>query len=200
MIIPHVAIISSFLLASNNPSTLEGIVGRPIVEPPPVARVNTLAYPSRCKTEWTWFHGRSKYLWIKKALDTFNSESGQSELSLMAKFSALTGRLPAFYPSSSSPYLLFSHFSSHTSLPMSASHVEVLHSPYTLSPNSSSSSSGSGCSRLPLFAQAARYTPPCTGRKPEIAMPCAVSHGGHSPPFLEQQASWLPSGVQSCDC
>lgn len=87
MIIPHVAVISSLLLASNNPSTFEAIVGRPIVEHPPVFGIFALAYPSRYKTEWMWFRGRSKYLWIKKAIDSYNIDNPFSELELSATFS-----------------------------------------------------------------------------------------------------------------
>jgi hypothetical protein len=87
MIIPHVAIISSFLLASNNPSTFEAIVGSPIIEHPRVFKVLALAYPSRYKTEWMWFRGRSKYLWIKKAIDSHNIENASAELKLSASFS-----------------------------------------------------------------------------------------------------------------
>jgi hypothetical protein len=88
MIIPHVAIISSLLLASNNPSTFEAIVGRPVVKHPSVYKVFALSFPSRYKTEWMWFRGRSKYLWIKKALESHNTENALPELNLTATFSA----------------------------------------------------------------------------------------------------------------
>jgi hypothetical protein len=70
MVIPHVAVISSFLLASSNP----------VVEHPSVLKVFALAYPSRYKTVWMWFRGRSKYLWIKKAIAEHNLETGLPEL------------------------------------------------------------------------------------------------------------------------
>jgi hypothetical protein len=97
MIIPHVAIISSLLLASNNPSTLEGIVGRPIVEHPSVFKVFALAYPSRYKTEWMWFRGRSKYLWVKKALDSHNRKTGLPGLSIAATFSVFDWTMVSFF-------------------------------------------------------------------------------------------------------
>jgi hypothetical protein len=97
MIIPHVAIISSLLLASNNPSTFEGIVGRPLEEHPPVLKIFALAYPSRYKTEWMWFRGRSKYLWIKKAIDSYNTDNPFSDLELSATFSLFDWMLITFF-------------------------------------------------------------------------------------------------------
>lgn len=97
MVIPHVAVISSFLLASNNPSTLEGIVGKPVVEHPSVLKVFALAYPSRYKTEWMWFRGRSKYLWIKKAIAEHNFEKGLPEHHIIATFSVFDWAMTAFF-------------------------------------------------------------------------------------------------------
>ena len=96
MIIPHVAIISSLLLASNNPSTFEAIVSRPAVEHAPVFRVFTLSYRSRYKTEWMWFRGRSKYLWIRKAIDAHNAENGLSVFNITATFSVFDWAVAAF--------------------------------------------------------------------------------------------------------
>lgn len=96
MIFPHVTIISSLLLASNNPSTFEGIVGKPTVEHPSVFKLFTLSYPSRYKTEWMWFRGRSKYLWIKKALDSHDIENALPELNLTATFSTFDWAIAAF--------------------------------------------------------------------------------------------------------
>lgn len=97
MIIPHVAILSSLLLASNNPSTFEAVVGRPAVEHPPVFKIFALSYPSRYKTEWMWFRGRSKYLWIKKTLDSHNVENALPELQISATFSIFDWAIAALF-------------------------------------------------------------------------------------------------------
>ncbi|KAG0646816.1 hypothetical protein D0Z07_6488 [Hyphodiscus hymeniophilus] len=93
MIMPHVAIISSLLLASNNPNTFQGIVGGPVVVHPAVFKIFGLAYPSRYKTEWMWFRGRSKFLWIQKTLQYHNFENASLELNLSANLSLLEWKL-----------------------------------------------------------------------------------------------------------
>ena len=97
MIIPHVAIISSLLLADNNPSTFEAIVGRPAVEHPLVFRIFALSYPGRYKTERIWFRGCSKYLRIKKALDSHNVENALPELQISATFSVCDWAIAALF-------------------------------------------------------------------------------------------------------
>ena len=89
MIIPHVAIVSSLLLAGNNPSTFEAVVGKPAIEHPSVLGIFALSYPSRYKTEWMWFRGRSKYLWIERALRKHNDESASPDFNIVATFSLL---------------------------------------------------------------------------------------------------------------
>ena len=56
MTIPHVAIVSSFLLAGNNPNILEGIVGLPTIEKKPSLKWHflLLTYDSRYKPAWIW--------------------------------------------------------------------------------------------------------------------------------------------------
>jgi hypothetical protein len=88
MIIPHIAIISSLLLAGNNPNAFEGIVGKPAIEHPPVLKIFALSYPSRYKTEWMWLRGRSKQQWIQRALRDNRSES-LTDLHTATTFNAL---------------------------------------------------------------------------------------------------------------
>ena len=61
MTIPHIAIISSFLLAGNNPNTLEGVVGLPTIKDiSPSWHIFSFAYHSRYKPAWIWNRGQSK--------------------------------------------------------------------------------------------------------------------------------------------
>lgn len=67
MTIPHIAIISSFLLAGNNPNSFEGVVGRPTVEGPPLKwGFLTLTYESRYKPASIWNRGCNKRLWAQR--------------------------------------------------------------------------------------------------------------------------------------
>jgi hypothetical protein len=75
MTIPHIAIISSLLLAGNNPNAFEAIVGKPAIAHPPVFKMFALSYDSRYKTEWMWLRGRSKQQWIQRALHEDRSGS-----------------------------------------------------------------------------------------------------------------------------
>jgi hypothetical protein len=61
------AIISSLLLAGNNPFILQLATGTPRTEHRPVFHIFAQAYESRYKPEWLWFRGRSKYIWLKRA-------------------------------------------------------------------------------------------------------------------------------------
>ena len=89
MIIVHVAAISSFLLASNNPSTAAATVGRPRVRPTLRQRIENadeldqmedkiqakleaysrlpLTYNARYEPVWMWSHGKSKMAWLQAA-------------------------------------------------------------------------------------------------------------------------------------
>lgn len=60
------AIISSLLLAGNNPFIFQTAVGAPTIKHRPVFGVFAQAYQSRYKTEWLWFRGRSKYIWLQR--------------------------------------------------------------------------------------------------------------------------------------
>jgi hypothetical protein len=72
------AIISSLLLAGNNPFIFQTAVGVPnTTKHRPVFGVFAQAYESRYKTEWLWFRGRSKYFWLQRAflLDNINTKT-----------------------------------------------------------------------------------------------------------------------------
>ena len=68
MTIPHVAIVSSFLLAGNNPNILEGIIGLPTIErePPLKWHFLVLTYQSRYRPASIWNRGRNKRIWAQK--------------------------------------------------------------------------------------------------------------------------------------
>jgi hypothetical protein len=89
IIVPHMAIISSLLLAGNNPSIFQIAVNAPTTKHRPVWGIFAQAYESRYKTEWLWFRGRSKYLWLQRAflLD-------ETEAAIKVK-SATTSKSPA---------------------------------------------------------------------------------------------------------
>ncbi|KAL5331925.1 hypothetical protein ACEPPN_001465 [Leptodophora sp. 'Broadleaf-Isolate-01'] len=70
MTIPHVAIISSLLLAGNNPSTFQSAVSTATITHPPVLKLFALSFRSRYKTQWMWFRGRSKSLWLQRLVST----------------------------------------------------------------------------------------------------------------------------------
>ncbi|PMD20643.1 hypothetical protein NA56DRAFT_171197 [Hyaloscypha hepaticicola] len=65
-IVPHMAIISSLLLAGNNPFILQLATDVSRTEHRPVLGIFAQAYESRYKPEWLWFRGRSKYIWLKR--------------------------------------------------------------------------------------------------------------------------------------
>ena len=67
MTIPHIAIVSSLLLAGNNPNTLEGIVGlRSCADQPLSLGIFALVYESRYRPAWIWHRGRSKKIWVER--------------------------------------------------------------------------------------------------------------------------------------
>ena len=67
MTIPHIAIISSFLLAGNNPNSLEGVVGLPTVKVPKLKwGFLTMTYESRYQPVSIWNRGLSKRLWAQR--------------------------------------------------------------------------------------------------------------------------------------
>ncbi|KAH0541551.1 hypothetical protein FGG08_003963 [Glutinoglossum americanum] len=72
MVIPHISIVSGFLLAGNNPNTLEGVVGRrggPREQA--LFGIFELVYESRYRPAWMWFRGRSKRDWTERVLSTY---------------------------------------------------------------------------------------------------------------------------------
>ena len=75
LIVPHMAIVSSLLLAGNNPFIFQTAVGARTIKHRPVLGIFAQAYESRYKTEWLWFRGRSKYLWLHRSffLDSTSS-------------------------------------------------------------------------------------------------------------------------------
>ncbi|KAE9369771.1 hypothetical protein N431DRAFT_560521 [Stipitochalara longipes BDJ] len=77
LIVPHMAIVSSLLLAGNNPFIFQTAVGARTIKHRPVLRIFAHAYESRYKTEWLWFRGRSKFLWLHRTflLDSTSSTS-----------------------------------------------------------------------------------------------------------------------------
>jgi hypothetical protein len=83
------AIISSLLLAGNNPSIFQIAVNAPTIKHRPVWGIFAQSYESRYKTEWLWFRGCSKYLWLQRAflLD-------ETEAAIKVK-SATTSKSPA---------------------------------------------------------------------------------------------------------
>lgn len=68
MTIPHVATVSSLLLAGNNPLILQSATNTPTIRHPSLFRILAPAYDSRYQTEWMYFRGRSKYLWFQRTL------------------------------------------------------------------------------------------------------------------------------------
>ena len=81
IIVPHMAIISSLLLAGNNPFILQLATGVPRTEHRPVFGIFAQAYESRYKPEWLWFRGRSKYIWLKRVFLLDEKESAAKVLS-----------------------------------------------------------------------------------------------------------------------
>lgn len=69
------AIISALLLAGNNPSIFQTATNTPTIKHRPVFSIFAQAYESRYKTEWLWFRGRQKYIWLQRAflLDSTSS-------------------------------------------------------------------------------------------------------------------------------
>jgi hypothetical protein len=74
------AIISSLLLAGNNPFIFQTAVGARSINHQPVFGVFAQAYESRYKTEWLWFRGRSKYLWLQRAFLLDETETIQLQI------------------------------------------------------------------------------------------------------------------------
>jgi hypothetical protein len=77
------AIISSLLLAGNNPSIFQIAVNAPTIKHRPAFGIFTQVYESRYKTEWLWFRGRSKYIWLQRAFlldETETASKIESEL------------------------------------------------------------------------------------------------------------------------
>ncbi|KAH7386421.1 hypothetical protein BKA64DRAFT_748084 [Cadophora sp. MPI-SDFR-AT-0126] len=91
MTIPHVAIISSLLLAGNNPSTFQSAVSTPTIKHPPTFHLFALSFRSRYKTQWMWFRGRSKSLWLQRLLSMPTSKSlSENQLSDLRAHTNLT--------------------------------------------------------------------------------------------------------------
>lgn len=81
IIVPHMAIISSLLLAGNNPFIFQTAVGASTVKHRPVFGVFAQSYESRYKTEWLWFRGRSKYIWLQRVFLLDEAESASRAIS-----------------------------------------------------------------------------------------------------------------------
>ena len=75
MTVPHIAIISSLLLAGNNPNIVEGIFAAESDEDPDGRGVLgirfALAYRSRYKAAWQWRRGHTKKQWINMIIDKY---------------------------------------------------------------------------------------------------------------------------------
>ncbi|KAK0111593.1 hypothetical protein ONS95_001941 [Cadophora gregata] len=125
MTIPHVAIISSLLLAGNNPSTFQSAVSTPTIKHPPTFHLFALSFRSRYKTQWMWFRGRSKSIWLQrllsKPLQTLRRPKNNFPTSVRTQFS-LTQPGPK---SSSSPSFPSSSPSSSPSSPPTTRHKKV---------------------------------------------------------------------------
>ncbi|KAI0125419.1 hypothetical protein BJ170DRAFT_696908 [Xylariales sp. AK1849] len=93
MIVPELAIISSLLLAANNPAALHGVLGRPIESEDTAERQQMFrwkpltifkwrpmedAYGGRYKTVNLWNRGLNKYKWFRGVIETYLHDNNLS--------------------------------------------------------------------------------------------------------------------------
>jgi len=80
MVIPHIAIVSSLLLAGNNPNILEGVFATEREDPDDDMVIlgihYELAYPSCYKVAWQSTRGQTKKDWIDNLVKTYGVRDG----------------------------------------------------------------------------------------------------------------------------
>jgi hypothetical protein len=86
LIIPYLAIVAGLLLGANNPRTFEGIAGKEASPGAPFLMIFELSFPSKYKTEWMWFRGRSKRQWIERVFTIPDPDSNLDELRRKTNF------------------------------------------------------------------------------------------------------------------